>query len=246
MHLFSSKSLHKIALLGAGTAITAIIGRSGGNARSMVLSVAALTTAAVILFGGDVYGVGKRKRGEEEETVDPEMDWIHQHVFTADHILKNNPTKCCGREGNNCKLVAICKWSNGTSTKHYCMDCQADTFGGWPADVVFNLSLPRVYRDAMLSKCTNKDELNMPKFNVLAGLLDGTLDDTDRNGFSNNQANPLDTSQFQSHKDLVKLENLALDEDVDEVLKDVDEVDEDEDEVDEDEDEDEAAVRFMF
>ena len=171
MHLFSSKSLHKIALLGAGTAITAIIGRSGGNARSMVLSVAALTTAAVILFGGDVYGVGKRKRGEEEETVDPE-NWIHQHVFTAEQIL------------------------------------------------LF--------------------ELNMPKFNVLAGLLDGTLDDTDRDGFSNNQANPLDTSQLQSHKDLVKLENLALD--VDEVDE-----DEDEDEVDEDEDEDEVdAVRFMF
>ena len=118
---------------------------------------------------------------EEEE--EKEELWDLKMVLSAKQILSPHPVIC---QTDGCNLVACCIWSSNLDPEtpwYSCLDCQVEHFGGWPstdeAEGGGGGGLPikvlsDELREAMMEKCTNLVEPELPNLpSVIGGEVGG-------------------------------------------------------------------------
>lgn len=142
--------------------------------------------------------IAEEVAGAEEEK---EELWDLKVVLSANQIRMAHPTLC---QSDGCNLVACCIWSSNLDPEtpwYSCLDCQEDHFGGWPStdEAEGGAGLPiKVLgddlREAMIEKCTESDDPDMPS---LPSSVGGELKENKVSGKTgydvvNNVPNPED------------------------------------------------------
>lgn len=104
-------------------------------------------------------------------------------VLSAKQILSPHPVIC---QTDGCNLVACCIWSSNLDPEtpwYSCLDCQVEHFGGWPSTDEAEGGggglpikvLSDELREAMMEKCTNLVEPELPNLpSVIGGEVRGT------------------------------------------------------------------------
>jgi hypothetical protein len=134
-------------------------------------------------------GITEKTAADEDENEDAVVEeeeekeelWDLKVVLSAKQILSPHPVTC---QTDNCNLVACCIWSSSLDPEtpwYTCLDCQVEHFGGWPStdEAEGGGGLPiKVLgddlRDAMMEKCTNLVEPELPNLpSVIGGEVGG-------------------------------------------------------------------------